>query len=352
MQQTPAPLDTSQKIIRLGAIALVVAALGGAFAYVNGTLDPQRLTPDKLVNNLERAGGVHAGFRRNHAKGICVSGYFESSGQLKALSQAKVFSDARTPLTGRFALPGPNPYAPDTSVSIRSFAVRFMQSDGEQWRTGMNSMPVFPIGTVEAFYAQQLASQPDPATGKPNPDSMKQFFASHPETAPFLAWVKTAKPSASFASETYNSVNAFYLVNAAGQRQAVRWAVVPAPGQAVSEVGQGADVLQPDLARRLAEGPLRWELRVTLAEPNDPVDDASKQWPSERRTVTAGTLVLDSSQAQSDGACRDINYDPLVLPNGIQASADPLLAARSAAYANSYVRRTGEESHAQQEPRP
>jgi catalase len=352
------PLSPGQKVLRLGAIAVVVAALAGAFAYVNGRLDPQRLTPDRLVNQLENNNGVHPGFRRNHAKGICVVGYFQSSGQARALSSAAVFNASRTPVVGRFALPAGNPYAPDSAVPIRSLALRFTQADGQQWRTGMNSMPVFPVGTVEAFYQQQVASAPDPATGKPDPAKLQQFFASHPETAPFLAWVKTAKPSASFASESYNSVNAFYLVNAAGQRQAVRWGVVP-DGPPASQPGPAGakDFLQDDLAQRLAQGPLRWHLLLTLAEAGDPVDDASKAWPAERRQVDAGMLVLEGTQPQDDGQCRDINYDPLVLPDGIQASGDPLLAARSAAYASSYLRRTSEvdalkTAQAPQEKRP
>jgi catalase len=42
--------------------------------------------------------------------------------------------------------------------------------------------------------------------------------------------------------------------------------------------------------------------------------------------------------------CRDVNFDPTVLPDGIAPSDDPLLAARSAAYAVSYQRRTREEA--------
>jgi catalase len=39
---------------------------------------------------------------------------------------------------------------------------------------------------------------------------------------------------------------------------------------------------------------------------------------------------------------RDINFDPLVLPNGIAGSDDPLLSARSAAYSESFTRRESE----------
>ncbi|AZD55774.1 Catalase-like heme-binding protein [Pseudomonas chlororaphis subsp. aurantiaca] len=350
------PLSAASLSLRLGGIALVVAALAGAMAYVNGTFDPQRLTPKALVDVLEKNNGVHPGFRRNHAKGVCVVGYFESSGEARSYSNAQVFNEARTPVVGRFALPPGNPYAPDGSVPIRSLALRFTQANGQQWRTGMNSMPVFPVGTPEAFYQLQQASAPDPATGKPNPASVPAFFAAHPEAMPFLQWIKSAKPSASYATETYNGINAFYLVSATGQRQAVRWGVVPltqdAPGAVVPE---GNDFLEKDLVQRLAAGPLRWRLNITLANPGDPTDDASKAWPSERKVLNAGTLVLERSQPQNEGECRDINYDPLMLPSGIAASDDPLLAARSAAYASSYLRRTSEVDqlpHAAQESRP
>ncbi|MDC7814864.1 catalase family peroxidase [Pseudomonas sp. BLCC-B112] len=350
------PLSAVSLTLRLGAIAWVVAAAAAALAYVHGNFDPQRLTPKALVDVLETNNGVHPGFRRNHAKGVCVIGYFQSSGEARAYSTAQVFSEAQTPVVGRFALPSGNPYAPDSSVPIRSLALRFLQANGQQWRTGMNSMPVFPVGTPEAFYQLQQASSPDPATGKPDPTRVPAFFAAHPEAGPFLQWVKSAKPSASYASESYNGINAFYLVNANGQRQAVRWGVVPETGEAPAQgsAPQGADYLEQDLTQRLAQGPLRWRLQITLAAPDDPTNDASKAWPAERPVINAGTLVLQGTQPQNSGQCRDINYDPLVLPNGIQASDDPLLAARSAAYASSYLRRTSEVSQlpSAQEPRP
>lgn len=348
------PLPPKAVALRLGLIAVPVIALAAGLAYVHGWLDPARLTPATFVDTLQASNGLHPGYRRNHAKGVCVTGWFDSNGQLQGDSRAALFAPGRTPLVGRFALPGGNPYAPDSSVPIRSFALRFTQADGQQWRTGMNSMPVFPVGTPQAFFAMLKAGMPDPASGKPNPESMKAFFGSHPETAAFLAWVKTAKPSASYATERYDGLNAFYLVNAAGGRQAVRWRVVPQGAQPQASQGEGSDYLAQDLEQRLASGPLRWRLEMTFGAAGDPTDDASKPWPEGRRVVEAGTVVLEKALAQNDGPCRDINYDPLVLPDGIQASADPLLPARSAAYADSYLRRTGEVDalHGPQEPKP
>lgn len=335
------PLSTSAKLARFAGIGLVVLVAAGAFAYVNGSLDPQRLTPARVADVFEHNNGVHPGYRRNHPKGICVAGYFESNGAAASLSKAQVFAPGRTPVIGRLALPTGNPYSPDSAAVIRSFAVQFTQANGEQWRSGMNSMPVFPIGTPEAFVDLLKATAPDPATGKPDPAKPPAFFAAHPEAQPFLAWAKTAKPSASFVTENYNSVNAFVLVDASGKRQAVRWNLVP-HAQADATAPDAKDYLQQDLTEKLASGPQRWDLVFTLANPQDPTNDASKAWTGEHKTVNAGTLVVESDSSQLSGACRDINYDPLILPSGIEGSDDPLLAARSAAYSASYMRRTSE----------
>lgn len=343
----PVPPDSPAR--RIGSWALIAAAVGVAavsFGYVGGWLAPQRLTPARLVNQFQDNAGTFAGYRRNHAKGVCVTGYFDSNGRAQAYSTAQVFAPGRTPVVGRFAIPGSNPYAPDSSVPIRSMALRFTQANGQQWRTGMNSMPVFPVATPQAFFAQLQAQRPDPATGKPDPTKLAAFFAAHPETAAFRAWAKTAKPSASFATESYWGLNAFVFVDANGKRQPVRWRMAPEAVDAGAALKSGgADYLAADLAERLAHGPLRWHLQVTLANPGDPTNDATKTWPDDRRTIDTGTLVLERSEPQDSGPCRDINYDPLVLPAGIAASDDPLLPARSAAYADSYLRRTSEEAH-------
>jgi len=69
----------------LGAIGAVILSVAAAFAYVGGWLSPARLTQDRMMAAFQHASGAHAGFRRNHAKGVCVTGWFESSGQAAAL---------------------------------------------------------------------------------------------------------------------------------------------------------------------------------------------------------------------------------------------------------------------------
>lgn len=337
------PLQGSAKYVRLIAIGAGLTALAGTFAYAAGWIGTPGLTPQRIIDTFEAQAGHHPGYRKNHAKGICVTGHFTSSGLAQSLSSARVFSQQNVPVIGRFAIGGANPSTPDTKVPTRSLAVQFATDDGEVWRSGMNNPPVLAVGTPQAFYQQVLAMAPDPATGKPDPAKMQAFFAAHPESAAFRAWASSYKASDSFANTAYNSINAFRLIDDAGRSQPVRWQLVPLTDFAAlpSDVTD-PEYLQHDLGQRLAQGPLRWSLRLTLAEPGDAIDDPSQAWPDTRRSIDAGTLVIEAVDAPEQGACRDLNFDPLILPQGIEPSADPILAARSAAYAESFNRRSRE----------
>jgi catalase len=327
-------------------IGAAIAAVAVAFAYVGGWLTPQRLGPVRMVNALEAVNGRHPGFRRNHAKGLCVTGFFDSNGAGVQYSKAVVFAQGRVPVEGRFALAGGQPLQADTPRAVRSLALRFTLSDGEEWRTGMNAIPVFVVNTPEAFYEQLLASRPDPATGRPDPQRMAQFLARHPESARALEVIGSQASSNGFANSRFNSLDAFRLVAADGSVSRVRWAMVPDEPFVADDPAdaheRGANYLFDALSAELQRRPLQWHLMITIAQAGDPTNDATIAWPVDRPQVDVGTLTLEHAQSEATGACRDINFDPLVLPAGIQPSDDPLLSARSATYARSYTLRVGE----------
>jgi catalase len=333
-------------LLPLAAVAGAAVLLASGYAYAAGWLTPARLTPVRVIDGFQADFGEHAGYRRNHAKGICVVGHFDGNGMASAYSSASVFAPGRVPVVGRFAVPGGNPAVADTSSPVRSLALQFLLPNGEQWRTGMNSTPVFVVNTPEGFYQNLLASRPDPATGKPDPARLKAFFDAHPESAAFRAWTRAHPPTSSFVDTAFYSINAFRFIARGGAVHLARWSLVPEADGAPLGPGQAAghDALQDDLVRKLAQGPARWRLRVQLAAPGDPGNDATRAWPADRQTVDAGVLTLTSASAQADGPCRDINFDPTILPRGIEVSDDPLLAARSGAYARSYTLRTREQA--------
>jgi catalase len=334
-------------LVRLGAIGAVMLSVTGAFAYTGGWLSPTRLTQDRMMAAFRGANGKHVGFRRNHAKGVCVTGWFESSGQAAAISKAAVFRPGRVPLVGRFALAGGMPFQLDAPSTVRSMALRFLPPGGEEWRTGMNNIPVFPVNSARGFYEQLLAYTPDPATGKPDPAKTKAFLAAHPEAARAIALIKKRQVTSGFADSTFNGLNAFRFVDAAGASLPVRWSVVPvqpgAGGAAEQPEAEDENYLFDELIAQIAQHPRQWRLIVTIGQPGDPTDDATQPWPEGRRQIDAGSVTIDRASSEDSGRCTAINYDPLVLPTGIEPSDDPLLSARSAAYARSFTLRAEEE---------
>jgi catalase len=181
--QPPAPLRPTKLILRLTVIGIVLAGIAALFLYAGGWFTPHALSPAVMINTFEQVNGAHPGFRRNHAKGVCISGYFESTDSGVVLSKAVVFLPGRVPIIGRFALAVGQPYAADAAHTVRSMALLFKLPDGEEWRTGMNNIPVFPVNSAEGFYDLMLASAPSPATGKPDPAKMSAFMVRHPEFA-------------------------------------------------------------------------------------------------------------------------------------------------------------------------
>ena len=342
-ENQPAPLSVSSTLARLAGIGVVILCVVGGFLYLGGWFSPHELTPIRFVNGFEKVFGIHSGFRRNHAKGMCVSGFFDSNGQGMRLSKAAVFQTGRVPVIGRFSHAGGNPYVGDIPDAIRGLGLLFQLRDGEEWRTAMINRPVFPVNTPQAFYDNLIASQPDPNTHKPDPEKMAAFVASHPESARAAKIIQSQEVSSGLDNSTFNGLNAFRFINTADVSTPVRWSMVPVDAfKAEDTANPDKNYLFDDFIARIRSAPVQWRLILTVGQPGDPTDDATMPGPEDREHVDAGTLTLDEVEAEAPGNCRDINFDPLVLPVGIAPSDDPLLSARSAVYSQSFTRRAGD----------
>jgi catalase len=345
-EKQPARLSASSTLTRLGVIGVVLLGVVAAFLYLGGWFSPHKLTPARFVDGFEQVFGIHSGFRRNHAKGVCVTGFFDSNGQGTRLSKAVVFRAGRVPVIGRFSLGGGNPEVSDSPDATRGLGLQYSLSDGEEWRTAMINAPVFPFNTPQAFYDNLLASRPDPSTHKPDPQKMAAFAASHPEFVQAVRVIRSHPPSAGFDNSAFYGLNAFRLIDAAGNSTPVRWMLMPmqpfVPASPSDAPPGDKNYLFDALIASIHQHPLQWHLIITVGQPGDPTDDASIMWPEGREQVDVGTLTLDSIESEETSPARDINFDPLVLPAGIAPSDDPLLSARSAVYSQSFTRRAGE----------
>ncbi|MGH8039642.1 MAG: catalase family peroxidase [Stenotrophomonas sp.] len=341
-------------LLWIALIALVAGALVLAFAWLAGWIGRDRATAQTFTDTIEATGANHPGFRRAHSKGVCVSGTFTGTPAGAALSSARVFRQQQVPVLGRLSIGGADPHGADANARVRSMALQLVTDDGQEWRTAMNSFPFFAVPTAEAFLEQTRAGIPDPATGKPDPAKMAAIAAKYPSARAFGAWAKTAPWSTSWANTDYNGVNSFRFTAADGKTQVVRWSMRPqAPFEAMSaeqRAQAGLDYLADEFGRRLAQGPVRWDMWVTIADASDAINDPSIPWPEQRRQVNVGTLSLAAMQPQAGGACNNLNFDPLILPSGIAGTDDPILAARSAVYSVSFNRREREIASGKAEP--
>lgn len=327
--------------IGLSLWSSLALAAGGLATPAAAQVDPAR-----LVDVLEAAGGKFEGYRRSGAKGVCAVAEFVGSPQGRALSVSSAFSGQPVPVTARFSIGGGNPKAPDNVRSQRNMALQFNLPVGEVWQMGNISAPVFGAATPEQFIGRLVSLAPDPETRVPNPARVKAFADANPEVLLQGRYFASQPVPASYGAVNYWGVHAFAFVDAAGRKQFGKWVFEPVGGiRSLSDDEartKGPDFLIDELRQRVASGAVVFDFNLQLAEPGDLLDSAVTPLPESRKKVTLGRLTLKSVSPDAAGACLAITYNPMVLPRGIEPSADPMLAARAAPYAVSLGRRLGE----------
>ncbi|MCE2660539.1 MAG: catalase family peroxidase [Rubrivivax sp.] len=324
---------------------LTVLALAAATLMPVGTASAQ-VDPNRFLDQFESTFGKHEGFRRSGAKGVCAVGEFVGSAQGRALSTSSAFSGKPVGVIVRFSVGGANPNAPDNTRGQRNMALQFNLPQGEVWQMGNISAPVFGAATPEQFLGRLQSLQPDPATKAADPARVKAFADANPEVLLQGRYFASQPVPASFGGVNYWGVHAFGFVNAQGSTQFGKWVFEPVSGtQSLSD--EQAKTLGPaflfsELRQRVPQGSVAFDFNLQLAQPGDRLDSAVTPLPDDRRKVTLGRLTLTSVAADNQGDCVGITFNPMVLPKGVVASADPMLAARAAPYAVGLGRRLTE----------
>ena len=324
---------------RLCHCVLAAFALTGA----QPVLAAEQPSAPQVVEAIEGNFGVHKGERRNHIKGTCAAGEFTGTADAAKYSSSALFSGKPVPVVARFSLAGGNPKLPDTAGNPRGLALEFRLPGGQLHHITMLNVPVFGAATPAAFLAATLATRNDPATGRPDPEKIKAMRAAYPDTLPLAEYLSKHTAPKSYATASYFGIHTFKFIGADKKVTLVRWQFVPRDGEVRLTADElktvGANFLEPALIERAKKGPILWDMVVSLGEPGDPETNATIAWPDTRRKFTAGTLALKSASAQPGAECEKINFDPLVMTEGIAPTDDPVLNFRSPAYAVSFAKR-------------
>lgn len=297
----------------------------------------QEAEPEQLINALNSVFGAHAKMRAAHTKGICVKGNFTPTPEAAGLSKAPQFA-APVPLVGRFSLGGGNPAASDGQKdNVRGIALHFQLPDGNNSDLLMISAPIFAAKTPEDFLALLTA------VASKDKDKIGAYFTAHPELTKQKTWLMARETPASYATADYYGVHTFYLTNAKGERQGVKWKAEPVGGfvelSDKDAEAKGADFYAKELNDQFAKGPVAFNLFAVIGQPGDQDDDPTAEWPADRKSVKVGTISI--SGLEPDASCDAGIFDPNVVADGIEPSPnDKILPMRSQDYAVSFGRRS------------
>lgn len=190
--------------------SFALSSLSGLAADV-----PQPDAPE-VVGAIEGSFGVTPGARRNHIKGSCALGEFVGSREAARYSRSPLFSGKGVPVVARFSLSGGNPKAPDTARSGRGMALEFRLPKGQVHHITMLNTPVFGAAQPRTFLDLMHALRPDPTTGKPDPEKLKAFKASHPDSLAQAEYLASHNPPASYANSTYWGIHTFRFIDRKG----------------------------------------------------------------------------------------------------------------------------------------
>jgi catalase len=296
----------------------------------------------QIVDALQARYGVHPGFRSNHAKGVVAGGRFTPAAGAADLSRSPLFAGDSVPVTVRFSDAGGLPHVLDSAVAAnpRGMSVKFHLPGGAETDIVTNALKFFTVATPEDFRDLQLANAAPVPPGMKRSSQLEAFLKAHPSVERANA---TLGVSASFADERYFGIDAFVFVSADGRRQPVRYILEPERVVHLDQAEvakQRPDYLFEELPRRLAAGPVTFRWRAQLAAPTDQTKDPTQPWPDDRPVAELGTIVVERILPDSDAAQQRLLFTPGRLTDGIQASDDPLIAARDGAYAVSFSRRS------------
>ena len=280
-----------------------------------------------------------------------MTGTFTASPNAASLTRAP-HAHGETPVTVRFSDFAGIPAVADNdpqSASPRGCAIRFHLGEHVHTDIVAHSHDGFPTRTVEEFqeFLRAVAAS-DPSA--PHPNAIERYLGAHPKA---LQFVQAPKPfPTSFARESFYAVSAFKFTAEDGSSRFGRYRILPELGSqyldAPAAAAKGSNFLFDEIRQRVANGPIKFQIVVQLAEAGDTVDDATVRWPESRPRTKFGDVTLNALVADGDAQQRRIIFDPIPRVDGVEASADPLFQPRADLYLLSGRRRRAAEEHVAQ----
>ncbi|ARF17034.1 catalase [Sporosarcina sp. P3] len=287
------------------------------------------ITAVEAIDSIESTFHTENHLRRAHATGIAFDATFQPTGAAVPWTTAAHLQKAEVPTVVRFSHSSTDPNSTKRLNPIKGMAVRFQLPDHTYTNLTMVNVPIFISKTPEAFI-RLLQAFDSTSTWSQRIDALMH----NTEYKAFGSILKELKPFRNFESLHYYSIHAYFLKNDDLERQAVRFEWQPF---IQNNENTTSNSMENELIHKVQQGhPVRFRLRMQLAEQGDETADPTIAWPDDRKLIEAGILTLHS--LRTDNA-ESFVFDPTVTIKGIECSDDPVLHFRSAAYDESAKRR-------------
>ncbi len=287
------------------------------------------LTAKEAIDAIESVVHTESHLRRAHAAGIAFDAVFKPTGAAMPWTTAAHLQKQELPAIVRFSHSSTRANPSDRMNPVKGMAVRFELAEDSFTNLTMVNVPIFISKTPEAFI-RLIQAFDSSSTWAERVDAMLHDA----EYKTFATIMKQLKPFRNFESLHYYSIHAYYLVNEAKQRQAVRFEWQPVPQ---NTKGSSKGSMENELIRKVEQGDsVSFRLLIQLAEQGDPTDDPTIAWPNDRKKIEAGILTLTTLRADN---AESLVFDPTITVPGVECSDDPVLRFRSAAYDESAKRR-------------
>jgi catalase len=303
-----------------------------------------------------------------HARGAAAHGTFESYGSAAKLCRAGFLAKGvQTPVFVRFSNVLGSRGSADTVRDTRGFATKFYTEEGNFDLVG-NNIPVFFIQDGIKFPDVVHAAKPHPDREIPQAqtahDTFWDFVSLHTEATHHTLWTMSDRgiPRSWRTMEGFG-VHTFRLVDTKGNTTLVKFHWKPAAGvhsqvweEAQITAGVDPDFHRRDLADAIEAGAFpQWELGIqafpdTEDQMFEGIDllDPTKLVPEELAPVQPiGMLTLNANPTNYFAETEQVAFHVGHLVSGIDATDDPLLAARMFSYLDTQLTRLGGPNFAQ-----
>ncbi|GIU47061.1 catalase-related peroxidase [Shewanella sairae] len=313
------------------SLALLPTSIFAAEKSISELVDAVNGTPDAASREAGKKIKL-----RNHAKGFCTSGTFTPAANIENQFNIPFFEQQEISVTARFSLGGTNPHASDKGAG--RFMSLKIDGDKESLNFVTTNAQLFFASNLEDFFTFQTKV-------KQGAEGKQWLIDNKPDAKAFFEYVSQMPKSSSFANSRYFGVNSFLFDKPDNSQIAGRWIFEPAAGQTALTQAELAtrsdDFLQQELLNRIETAPAVWNLYVKLADSDDVVVDPTILWPESRQRILVGQIIIDGKRDNESNVqqCDKSIFNPVLLPEGIEPSADPILNARTPAYIKSFIRR-------------